>query len=740
MPCQRLVTSGPTLRTQPACIRAPTPNASLAALYIAGPSLVFLVAVAPTLADATEQSGALDPVIVVGRVSPTGSSEVAPLLVLEAVELERFGALTVGELMRRLPSAIFSADAGAFDSLQLRGLAPEYTQVLIDGRRVPGVSEDRSAAVDRIPASLVERIEIVRSPTADLDSQGIAGTVNVILRSGSMAQGVELSGGTVADNRGRLRPIARTAYGTSQGSWSGYAGIALQHNPEVRSRWVQTRDPEGTLTEQRRGTELRDAQMISADATGGYLHPSGATGNLDLRLLRIARDTSLREQGANLNPDSSSGFRFAEDEGEEQRVAGIALRSTLPIAEIVGCAGTADFTDFKAARTAHAQQDSVLLESDVLHIRDREARADARCVISAFGDTSWRFGLSLSQRRRSADDRRSEFDDGMAVDTSPYGGAYLFKDSRADVYVQALWQLDGSLALDAGLRLEATQRDVSLPMSTSEADGVDVEWLPNMHLRWALTADQELRWSVAATRRRPPYEQLVPFRRRDGADIVTGNPGLDDELAYGVDLGWALGKANGEWGLGINLFGREISRLIEQATVATDTRQAENVGRGHVWGAEIETRYKLDVAGLPGASLSATLGLFDSRVRDQTTGEHRRFQLQPAYVYSVAYDQTWGASGLGWGLTFGKQGATQEVSGSSTEHVRTGSTLDAYVTMPSLVGLELRLVGRNLLDVRTAERIREFDGSRADGILDTVTYERESLGPSVILTVSQSLP
>jgi hypothetical protein len=721
-------------------MRKPATNTSPAASCIASVSLGLLVAGAATLADAAEQSVALDPLLVVGRASPSGSSEVAPLLVLEADELERFGALTVGELMRRLPSAVFGADAGAFESLHLRGLAPEYAQVLIDGRRVPGVSEDRSAAVDRIPASLVERIEIVRSPTADLDAQGIAGTVNVILRSGSVAQGLELSGGTIADNRGRLRPIARTAYGTTRGSWSGYAGIALQHNPEVRSRWGQTREPEGTPTEQRGGTELRDAQIVSADATGGYLHPGGATANLDLRLLRIGRDTLLREQGADPTSESSSSFRFVEDEREDERVASIALRATLPVAEGLACAGTADFTDFKAARNARAQQDDVLLESDALRVRDREARADTRCVISASEAAGWRFGLSLSEQRRSAEDRRSEFDGDVAVDTSPYGGAYRLNEGRADGHIQALWQLDSDLALDAGLRLEATRREVSSPMSAGEAGGVDVAWLPNMHLRWALTGDQELRWSIAATRRRPPFEQLVPFRRRDGTDVVTGNPGLDDELAYGVDLGWTVGEANGEWGLGINLFGREISRLIEQVTVAPDTRRPENVGRGHVWGAEIASRHKLDVAGLRGASLSTTLGLFDSRVRDQTTGEHRRFQLQPAYAYSVAYDQFWRASGLSWGLTFGKQGATQEVSRSSTERVRTGSTLDAYVAMSSRAGLELRLVGRNLLDVRTVGLTREFDGSRADGVLDSVTHERESLGPSVLLTVSQSLP
>lgn len=134
----------------------------------------------------------------------------------------------------------------------------------------------------------------------------------------------------------------------------------------------------------------------------------------------------------------------------------------------------------------------VLLESDALRVRDREARADARCVISASEAASWRFGLSLSQQWRSAEDRRSEFDGDVAVDTSPYGGAYRLNEGRADRHVQAFWQLDSDLTLDAGLRLEATRREVSSPKSAGEAGRVDVAWLPNMHLRWALTGDQEL--------------------------------------------------------------------------------------------------------------------------------------------------------------------------------------------------------------------------------------------------------
>ena len=57
----------------------------------------------------------------------------------------------------------------------LRGLGAGFTQILVNGRPIPGGGNDRCVFVDRIPAEIIDRIEIIRSPTADLDSQGIGG-------------------------------------------------------------------------------------------------------------------------------------------------------------------------------------------------------------------------------------------------------------------------------------------------------------------------------------------------------------------------------------------------------------------------------------------------------------------------------------------------------------------------------------------------------------------------------------
>ncbi|MDB5686926.1 MAG: hypothetical protein JWR77_1515, partial [Rhizorhabdus sp.] len=105
-----------------------------------------------------------------------------PVLSYGLEYFQRFEPVSVGEMLKRVPGVTFTSDVLEYDGVQMRGLPPGFTQVLINGRRAPGGESDRSFFVDRIPAELVERIEIVRSPRADQPSEGVAGTLNVITK------------------------------------------------------------------------------------------------------------------------------------------------------------------------------------------------------------------------------------------------------------------------------------------------------------------------------------------------------------------------------------------------------------------------------------------------------------------------------------------------------------------------------------------------------------------------------
>ena len=61
----------------------------------------------------------------------------------------------------------------------MRGLGAGYTQILIDGQRVPPGFSLESLTPDQI-----ERIEILRAPTAETGARAIGGTINIITREG----------------------------------------------------------------------------------------------------------------------------------------------------------------------------------------------------------------------------------------------------------------------------------------------------------------------------------------------------------------------------------------------------------------------------------------------------------------------------------------------------------------------------------------------------------------------------
>ena len=134
-------------------------------------------------ADASPDPKQLDSVVVQADITYRNRTDsVAPVLSYDLEYFQRFEPLTVGDMLKRVPSVAFVSDVLEYDGAQLRGLDPGYTQILINGKKVPGASNDRSFFVDRIPAELVERIEIIRSTSANRSGDAVAGALNIVLR------------------------------------------------------------------------------------------------------------------------------------------------------------------------------------------------------------------------------------------------------------------------------------------------------------------------------------------------------------------------------------------------------------------------------------------------------------------------------------------------------------------------------------------------------------------------------
>jgi TonB-dependent receptor len=66
----------------------------------------------------------------------------------------------------------------------IRGTAPQYNSVMINGERIPSAeAEDRTVQLDLVPADMIQSIEVNKAVTPDMDADAIGGSVNLVTRS-----------------------------------------------------------------------------------------------------------------------------------------------------------------------------------------------------------------------------------------------------------------------------------------------------------------------------------------------------------------------------------------------------------------------------------------------------------------------------------------------------------------------------------------------------------------------------
>ena len=183
-------------------------------LALAAPAQAQVTSSADAEQDEAEQPQSSNTIVVQADIGYRNRSDAAePVLVYDEEYFQRFEPLTAGDALKRVPSVTFLSDVLESDGPRLRGLDPGYTQILINGEKVPGPNPDRSFFLDRIPAELIEQVEIVRSSSARRTGDAVAGTINITLRDAFTLDGGYVKGGGLLFDDGEVKPTAGLYYG-----------------------------------------------------------------------------------------------------------------------------------------------------------------------------------------------------------------------------------------------------------------------------------------------------------------------------------------------------------------------------------------------------------------------------------------------------------------------------------------------------------------------------------------------
>jgi len=154
------------------------------------------------VASAQQQPAELEEVVITGsRIAAPNQVSTSPIVVTTAKDIKIGGRPDIADVVNQLPQNFNNgigqdfgnatsglSSAGGVATADLRGLGPNRTLVLIDGRRLgQGSPNTRIASpapdLDQIPTQLVERIDVVTGGASSVyGADAIAGVVNFIMK------------------------------------------------------------------------------------------------------------------------------------------------------------------------------------------------------------------------------------------------------------------------------------------------------------------------------------------------------------------------------------------------------------------------------------------------------------------------------------------------------------------------------------------------------------------------------
>lgn len=137
--------------------------------------------------------------------------------VISAEDIGKFPDRNVAEALQRVPGIVINREFGEGERVSLRGTAPNLTKTMVNGHNIATadwfileqLSATRSFNYLTLPSEIVGRLEVYKSPQADVEEGGIGGTINVTTRNPLDLDPFSFSGsiqGVYSERRGGVDP------------------------------------------------------------------------------------------------------------------------------------------------------------------------------------------------------------------------------------------------------------------------------------------------------------------------------------------------------------------------------------------------------------------------------------------------------------------------------------------------------------------------------------------------------
>ncbi len=583
-------------------------------------------------------------------------------VVYQADYFAQYNPVTASDMLDRIPGVNVGGNRGGGGND--RGLGTGGN-LLINGQRIAGKDNSPRDQLNRITAGEVERIEIIRDTSGELNVRGASEVINIILYSTAARSSttIELVNRLNHDDTYELG--GSVAWSQQIGNFQALLNFEARPNYENRDDREVELGPNGELIGTLFETNIRDQDEHTASANMSY---NTGPHRMQLNLLMSEGDyprpihrnfvdftgaepVDILEQelieNTQRNWEVGGDYEYTFDNGSRLSLLFVTNN---------------EINDFVRERFEAEPADQPLSKN--LFIDSQ--REGSEFIVQG----NYNFSLTDSQSLRVGLERAiTELDSVLLIGSnsgseppSPqYGGLSPLpsisnlgthvEETRYEAFAFHNWNINDRSSLETSVVFETSEIAQSGVVSKTR----DFQfWRPSLDYRYNFTDNFQFRGTIGREVSQLSFSSFAATSNDEDRDrnANAGNPELEPQTGWNYDanLEYRLPNDAGVLSTGLNY--SEIDNYIGRINATTDPSQplsaTGNVGPAKRYGWFNRASIRLNALNLPNAIVSMTLGLFDSEIIDPFLNKKVRIGGRGFGNFGFRHDVT--SLGLSYGL------------------------------------------------------------------------------------------
>jgi outer membrane receptor protein involved in Fe transport len=502
------------------------------------------------------------------------------------------------DVLQNIPSVEVDIDG----NVSLRG--NQNISVLINGKPSPLKGAFLTSFLQQLPASSIDRVEVIPNPSAKYDPDGQAGALNIVLKKEAemgSSGGVTLGGGSDGSfnasgsyniQKGALKLFSTYGFRSDDRNSDGFnltENRYLDPRTFVEQENVGLRTGTSHLFSLSSDYSLSDKTELSGSALVSNRRGDNESTNAyaQLNALRDLTERTTRQSSAysdGYSMDFSTSFRRIVDSSKNETTGELRFNRS-------NGGNTDDLSEQLLSLDGASALD--LIEQTINELDNRE--------VEFSGQTDWirtlgslKVEAGAKGTTRSMDNRfdASFFDEPMGGFTQDVGLTNRFDYTENVVAGYGILSSKlGKMELQAGLRAEQANTTFDLRTTNESFDNSYFSLFPSAFVNYNLAQTKQLKVSYSKRVSRPRTSQLNPFTTfSDPLNLRIGNPMLNPEYIHAFELAYQQFTQSGS--ISVTPYYRRTVNQIERfktldTATGVSTLTFRNFDKSESFGAEV---------------------------------------------------------------------------------------------------------------------------------------------------------